>query len=97
MKITKEMTNDLFKQITNLLASESFKERDLKYYVVVIKGGGFKLAKSSVKEPLLDTDSTKLLILRVWDAKDNRKLTYYKGRFHEDVLWQIMALHGNKG
>ena len=97
MKITKEMTNDLFKQITNLLASESFKERDLKYYVVVIKGGGFKLAKSSVKEPLLDTDSTKLLILRVWDAKDNRKLTYYKEKFHEDVLWQIMVLHGNKG
>lgn len=96
MKITKEMTNDLFKQITNLLASESFKERDLKYFVVVIKGGGFKLAKSSVKEPVLDNDSTKLLILRVWDAKDNRKLTYYKEKFHEDVLWSLMASSDNK-
>lgn len=104
MKITKEMTKTLLRDIKDFLRNSGYhivylfdqntKESDkslLKLeYVVVLQGRSLRLTIDPDEEVLINCQHTLELMKRVYKSMELGKLTIYNNQFHLDVIQYVL-------
>lgn len=104
MKITKEMSKPLLRDIKGFLRNSGYhieylfdqntKESDkslLKLeYVVVLQGKALRLTIDPDEEVLINIQHTLELMKRVYKSMELGKLTIYNNQFHLDVIQYVL-------